>query len=785
MKTAALWEEWVDEDPLGDALPGSFGGSSPGGIPFLADVFGADARIMVEAAFGADVKGNPNLWNFYDITTDVRQADGQKVAITPVGRSDEAAQAQPAGCAFELDNTSGAYTANHPGSKWWPGVKRNTPIRIRLYLGGRYVARFQGYANGWVPSWDTSGNMAVVTVSASGILRRLLQGKSPLRSPLYRANTKATPAPRSHWHMEDGASATQIGNGLPDGLPGSFIGTTVTFGKPGPTGAASAVELISSTRKENVGGSDLIASTSMSFTVSSTAFFGLSVWYRCDPAENPFDTARTKGTFTLSAHGGGDVNRLYLLVQNRDAPPYFWLRAYSGTTLVYDHGTYENSPGLAGADPLDGRWHNFQVKLTQNGANIDVAFLYDGSVVSSGTINTRTVGSFTTVCAPGITPSGFQSPDVYLDSAAVLPNAGGLPVAYSHITVWDTPAMADQQQPGAGYAGETATARLARLCNEESVSIEIAGTSDTAMGPQSIATFVSLLRECETTDDGLLYDGLGPGLGYVTRQFRYNRTASLSPDMAADPPQVGAPFAPADDDQRNRNIMKVDRRNGSSATFEDVDGPLGTDEIQDYDSTLTVNAATDAVLPARAGWEVHKGTVEGFRYPRLNLDLAATPTLVVPWLATPLGGRIDVLNVTSKATQHPPGTVSLLLEGYTETLSPYDWEVTANCSPFAPWRVAQILTSDEYEWRLDSGGSTLAQDYPAGVTSLSVNVADGYLWSTVASDYPRSISVGGIEVVVTAVAGGASPQTFTVQPTVYPLPGGSPVKLWRSPVLAL
>ena len=280
----------------------------------------------------------------------------------------------------------------------------------------------------------------------------------------------------------------------------------------------------------------------------------------------------------------------------------------------------------------------------------------------------------TTITGKAIGPLGIFQPN-YAGSTEPWARAGG------HMAVW-TPIPADSNtyQAFLGHAGETTVERMVRLCGEESIPVDVIGTTVTTMGPQEIATLVSVLRKCEATEDGLMGDGRGPGLYFVTRSYRYNRAAAISPDMAADPPQVGDPFAPADDDQRNRNIIKVDRDGGSSATYEDTDGPLGTDEIQDYDSSVPVNYADDSGLYNRAAFEVRKGTVLGFRYPTLRLDLAATPALVRAWLAAGLADRIDVLNVTSKATQHPPGTVSLLLEGYSASLSPFDWELACNCS---------------------------------------------------------------------------------------------------------
>jgi hypothetical protein len=217
-QVAARWAGWARSHAN---LPGPLHGASPiGGVPFLTDVLGANARLIVEAAFGADLSADPASWNWYDITGDVRQADGQRVDISPVGRGDETSTAQPAGCSFQLDNEAGDYTAYSSTSRWWPNVRRNTPIRVSVNLTGQAAdtsVRFQGYANGFVPSWDISANLAVVSVSASGVSRRLGQGKGPVRSPL--SVYTPTTSPVAYWPLDDGKDVTALHSavsGVPD-----------------------------------------------------------------------------------------------------------------------------------------------------------------------------------------------------------------------------------------------------------------------------------------------------------------------------------------------------------------------------------------------------------------------------------------------------------------------------------------------------------------------------------------------------------------------------------------
>lgn len=290
-------------------------------------------------------------------------------------------------------------------------------------------------------------------------------------------------------------------------------------------------------------------------------------------------------------------------------------------------------------------------------------------------------------------------------------------------------------------------------------------SSPVAMGVQLTDVPLNLLRECETADIGVLYDGYTAGLSYVCGQNRSDLPASLTADMALN--QVDDPFTPVDDDQRNRNLWTVSRPGGAvPAVYQDKTGTLGTDAIGIYADSKTVNVWTDPLLPDYPSWFVHLGTVEGYRYPVLNLDLVGTSALVGAWVLCGLIDRMDLLNVSTNAPQHAAGTVSLVLEGYTETLTPYQWKVAANASRFDPWRVL-LLAADTgdtgaFIGRLDTDGSTVHTTVAAGATSIIVDTPTGPLWTTAADDVPLTVLIGGIVVTVTAITGASSPQTFTV-----------------------
>ena len=937
------------------------------GQPFLPGILPADARLAVELAFGADLAADPGTWTWADVTADAMYAGGG-VTISPVGRGDETAKAQPAGCQLRLLNTSGAYSKNLPTSPYWPNVRRNTPVRVSAqstlsptlrsvatttsaapsfaatapagvaagdvvlafhtadasFLGdldkpsganwrllaevgttatgggttvgylatrvwyyratggapasytftqgnvangvvsivavqnaglytldavttsetppaasfdtpsssplraddfelrwaagsdlagvvgvtwtppaglteradaqsGNYTTatlatrtvgattatgvktftasssaldwghgvtvnfsnvnvRFQGQANGFVPSWDTSANVAVVDVSASGKLRQLQQGKTPLRSPLYRAVAALQPV--AHWPMEDGKGATVAGTAITGQADLSVTAGTVAFGEDThPLGAVASVNVfnghmgVTIPARTDPNGWAVFVAFRLTRPVVAGSLINLLSW-------------STVGGITYSFLVEDDGSFTEVTSNN------------AATTL--------SAFGSASIHPYDGNWHTMLVMVTKVDATTSHMDLWIDGVHST---DQQSPHVFSPLGGPVIIPDDRVFATTNTDS-----------VRLAGLAFFETTSITPDNLISAvsGWSGETVAARLARLCAEEGVPVAVRVNADApspVMGAQGVDTFVNLLRECETTDDGVLYDGRGPGLAYVSRGVRYNAATALTADMAASPPQVALPFAPVDDDQRNRNEVTVTRKGGATSTYEDSSGPLGTAAIGVYDAKVSPdpNYVDDSTNYFRAAWEVHKGTVDApYRYPRLNLDLGAVPAIVWDWLSAAVSSRIDVTNVAVKATQHPPGDIDLLLEGWAEQLSPFDWTVAGNCSPFEPWRVAVIEGAGDTALRIDSGSSTLAGSVAAGATSISVATTNPVeLWSTAAGDYPRAVAVGGVRVNVTAVAGAVSPQTFTVDPLPYPLTAGAAVKLWRPPTIAL
>ncbi len=359
-------------------------------------------------------------------------------------------------------------------------------------------------------------------------------------------------------------------------------------------------------------------------------------------------------------------------------------------------------------------------------------------------------------------------------------------MAVAHVAVWRSAlTVADVTAAAAAHTGEAASARLTRLCAQQGVEVAITGTTTALMGPQRPLAFLALLRECEDADLGILYDGIGPGLAYLARDQREN--ADVDVTLAAT--DLVMPFQPVDDDQRTVNRATSTGRSGAKYTAEDTTGPMGTAVIGVYDSSSDVNLATDGEVPSYADWAVHLGTVEGYRYPSVTIDLKARPSLAATVLALAPSARLVVTGVGTTMAAMPTGDVDLLVEGLAWTLNTITWSATAKCSPYGPWVVGELASTtgdtDPEVIRLLPDGSTLGAGYAAGATSISVATPSGPLWSTASDDYPVTLAVGGVPVTASACSGASSPQTFTVAALTAARSSGTSVTVSNPPGLGL
>ena len=120
-------------------------------------------------------------------------------------------------------------------------------------------------------------------------------------------------------------------------------------------------------------------------------------------------------------------------------------------------------------------------------------------------------------------------------------------------------------------------------------------------------------------------------------------------------------------------------------------GPLSTQApplgVGRYTTSQTLNVQTDDQLPYVAGWLLHLGTWDEPRYPAVTVNLAAGPWLTGDACTVDVG---DLVTISNPPPWLPPGGIRAMVQGYTEILGVFEWEITYNCTPSGPWDVGEL-----------------------------------------------------------------------------------------------
>ena len=750
-------------------------------------------KFAVAIAFGGNLSDpDGSDWVFTEVTTDVRIEQGIYVKH---GRSDEASASQPAQLRLTLDNRSGRYSLGGR-SPYWPNVRQGTPVAVSCDLGSGFKTIITAYADGWTPSYSTEptgtgvGDSTVVLV-ASGTLRRMAQGQPAVTSPLRRGLVNAAGVV-AYWPCEDGDGARLLASAFPGAPAMDFSGRIHPGSNPGLPAASP-----------RLAASDVFACSQPLPLVSD------SEWYGTVPDYTGTEIIQLRCLLDVPAAGSNDGFVIIGMITSGD--PGFWeLRYRTGGLInvrawrnfigppVVDSLGIAFVPGPAGYPSMvgiDGRRGQLGLTLTKSGGNIHwvADFIEQGAnigYVASGDVAGASVGKATRV--------------------QTATDGGHMDMTLGHIVVRkDSYDGATHVKQLNAWAGETVGERLVRLRDESGIWYQQIDppppyypTVSDYMGPQPRGTVLDLFRDCETTDGGLLWDGVGPGLSYTTKRYRESPTPKLTLDAANT--EVGLPFEPAHDDAYRVNRAAARRRGGASAVFEDATGPLGSGVVGRYEDSREYGVQTDTALPQYAGWMVGQGTVEGYRYPRLSLDLVAHPELLDEWLTIIPGDRVDVLNVSAVHPSAPAEPLALVVEGFEQTITPSTWTVTMNTSLAQRWAVASVGAEtlggagdprSEYQARVDTDGTVIATLTAAGQSTLIVDVTAGPAWTTNANpstgDYPLYLDVGAVRVrALSCSAPGSSGdpanrQRFTIDPMPVTRPAGVAVRLWQPAVLGL
>lgn len=596
-----------------------------------------------------------------------------------------------------------------------------------------YDRRFTGEVTAWPTRWDTTGRDVYTQITASGVSRRLLQG-SAIGSTLYRTLNKDASL-LAYWPMEDGTDVRSFGSATRGGVP-IPLGPT--------TNPASDSTFACSLPLPTIGNAPL---KGIVRPYTSTGEVAVQFLLRIPAALS------TTGTNLCQVVLAGSAVR-WAIIYNTDGS--LTLRASDSDSVTI--ATYAAGFTVNGDSTL------VRLTLKNDGADVDsVLSVYTLGSTTVDTISNTLVGyQIGRVGSVTFNAASFADYDtVVVGHLAVASSITAAFNVFSQVNAW---------------VGETATDRIKRLCEEESVAfcpIGPRGDGDSVdMGAQLPDTLLNLLQECATADMGILYEGRDfAELRYRPGKAMYAQPAELT--LSYTDHQMNN-LDPVEDDQLTRNDVTVSRVNGGSARAEVLTGPLSVNDPADtppgvgrYEDTVTINVSDDSTLADQAGFRANLGTVPEARYPNVDLTLQSShfASLRATVARADLGDRISITDPPAWTEQL---RINQLLQGYTEYLNAFERLFTLNMTPASPWDVGTYDDTESTRSRYTSGSCTTNEALDTTETGVDVIVGTvRALWTTTAGSWPFGIIIGGEVMTVTAVSAAVGlTQTLTVTRSV-------------------
>jgi len=598
--------------------------------------------------------------------------------------------------------------------------------------------RFTGELSSLPQVWDKTGADVYVPVQASGMIRRLTQGAKALDSPMRR-NFGQYDA-NGYWPLEDGADATSAASAVNGGTAASC--TAVTFGSSssGLPGASSVAQFQDATSLIRFSSSK---TTSTGF-ISCVFYVNLTA---LPASQKVLMTFYTTGTVRQVRVGLGPN--------------------WETTFLASDGTVLATSNVLAtGINPAQG-WVGYNLLMQTSGSDITYSIRWDVISTYGGGVGPVTISSATL----GVPTGGYASSAA--DSAF-----NDAKISHIFLSTQNLDLSSDAfRKASSAWINETAADRLVRLAAEEGIPIEIWGVASDSelMGPQLIDTFMNNVYDCWDTDGGIggeCRDKLS--LLYRTRTALENR-ADVTFDYATSP--LSEVPLPTEDDSAFTNDVTASRTSGSSANVQNTDGPTSVSDPPDgvgrYATAITRNVATDDHLPYIAGWAVLTGSWDDARYPSLAVamhrtEITSDTTLTAQVMGLEIG---DTANLTHLPAWLPPDDVPELVQGYTETLGKFTWDITYNCTPAGPYAFAPRLDANpDVPLRLDATTHSIGGTMTTTATSVTfVTPAGSQVWAdsvNYPAEFPFDVKIAGEVMTVTDITGTSSPQTATLTRSV-------------------
>lgn len=560
--------------------------------------------------------------------------DNGGLQLEGYGRADEFDYAGGTELTVVLNNTDGALTVG--GTP----ISKRQGIRITLTKGATTKNRFTGKIDGADLGWPGGlGKLANLVVTAldpiadcgNFTMRSMLEHEILLRSPF------------AYYTLGEPAGATGAGDtsgvGGPLLTPGG-VGTPPVFGAgTGPVDGLPAVQF--------AGGGYLGVQTANAYVTPAV----------------PFSFVIFLSTTTIPGGGGATVLSVY---------PVPGTAINDVASVIIDSaGRLRITVGVG------------QVATTGSIADGDIHCIvgtYDGAGTVTGYVDGVTVGNDATgtLLHTGV--------DVSVGDYGLDPSDGEQFTGWaSHLAFYATALSASDAANIAsagltGCAGETTDARFARLASYGGFpTTTTTGLSGQTVGVQdtSDSTLLTALQQVADSEIGVLYAN---GSGVLVLQGRGYRSAKTVADLilAGTQQELGADTTVTLDDQQQLLLVTVTDATGATQT---VGAGLPSKEL-----TVLDDNSGDALRTAQ--WLTVKHADPGPRLPAATLD-PYTSSVAEQILQREIGDR---LAFTGLPTQTWANLGDATIEGWSETVTQDEWQITAN---LLPWSLFTALVLDD------------------------------------------------------------------------------------------
>lgn len=589
-------------------------------------------NVVVEVAFNAGWATPAALRTWTDVSDFVELGEPGGGLTIIVGRGDEFAVADANKLTLTLDNRDGRFTPGRAASPYYPYVKLNRPIRVTATpVDGWASVRFLGFIDEWPTDWDGTDAYAYATVTASSRLSRL---GSQEQLPSIIEVTLLADVPVAYYTLGEPAGATQANDSSGSNAnPLTLLGDPtlpVVFGNatgPGTDGLTAA----------QFAGGQYLAGVGQAVSTD----FTLEAFFSC--------SAAPATTFVLAQSGVG--------ILGIDSAGHAFVQAGG---LPFTAGT---------TNVCDGKVHHLALVKSGVGGTIYLDGVNFGGIASSGSSGDMGVG---------------------------VPLTNALVGAVSHVALYASALTGAQVAAhyaagSTGFAGETTSARLARYAALAGIPATevVTETGQTTMShvDSTGKTPVDLMRVCEATEGGVLFDSPAGELTMQNRSHRYALTSSYTLTMTEGEVEQG--YRPKLDRSTLLNDVTAKNVDGS-VTAHAFDKPSKDDN--GVASTSIETASQSVTEPANlAGWAVFQFKDPKERAPQLAVNATAqvgkSPTCAGV-MATRVG---DKTTVAARPAQASSASIDYFVEGWVEQYSPEQLMFTFNVSPSSPYDQALIF----------------------------------------------------------------------------------------------